>query len=59
MFSPGVEPRNSQQKWFSYELKNFSLSPGIEPDSSSPESPSYTTRPPSHNLTLEHVVYIQ
>ena len=31
-----------------YKLKNFSLSPGIEPESSSPESLSYTTRPPSH-----------
>ena len=38
-------------------MKNFSLSPGIEPDSSSPESPIYTTRPYSHNSTSEYVVY--
>ena len=41
-----------------YKLKNFSLSPGIEPDSLSPESPSSTTRPYSHNSTSDYVVYI-
>ena len=40
-----------------YKLKNFSLSPGIEHDSSSPESLSYTTRPSSHNSTSDYVVY--
>ena len=34
------------------------FSPGIELNSSSPEPPSYTTRPPSHNSTSEYVVYM-
>ena len=32
---------------------------GLNPESLSPESLSYTTRPPSHNSESEYVVYIQ
>ena len=41
-----------------YKMKNFSLSPGIEPESSSPESLISTTRPPSHNSISKYDVYM-
>ena len=56
MFSRGLNPETHNRNGL-YKMKNFSLSPGIEPDSLSPESPSYTTRPYSHNSMSDYVVY--
>ena len=57
MFTWGLNKETHNRNGF-YKLKNFSLSPGIEPDSLSSESLIYTTRPPSYNSKSEYVVYM-